>query len=101
MVFAIPIHVMQYALLPYSTCSKLDSMNRKFLLGAVENRNVFPCSWDQICKSKSMGGLGLRYASLSNLSSMAKVGWDLIHDEKELWVRVLRSKYKCGSDIIP
>ena len=36
----------------------------------------------------------------SNLAFMAKAGWGLIHEEKELWVCVLCNKYKCGSDII-
>ena len=43
-VSAIPIYDMQTALLPSSTCFKLDSMNKKFLWGAVENRKIYPCS---------------------------------------------------------
>ena len=32
---------------------------------------------------------------------MTKLGWNLIHNRDELWVKVLRSKYKCGDDLIP
>ncbi|KAK4263497.1 hypothetical protein QN277_028896 [Acacia crassicarpa] len=32
---------------------------------------------------------------------MMKVGWNLVARRDELWAKVLRSKYSCGSDIIP
>lgn len=32
---------------------------------------------------------------------MMKAGWSLCHQKNELWASVIRSKYKCGSDIIP
>lgn len=38
---------------------------------------------------------------LLNTISMMKVGWDLIHYREDLWVRIVRSKYGCGSDVIP
>ena len=32
---------------------------------------------------------------------MVKLGWRLINEKDSLWVRVLRSKYKCGADLMP
>lgn len=30
-----------------------------------------------------------------------KAGWHIIEANEELWVRTLKSKYKCGSGILP
>ena len=32
---------------------------------------------------------------------MAKLGWNLIHRKDDLWVKVIRSKYRCGGDLLP
>ena len=96
-----PVHMMQTSYLPNVVCSKLDSLNRKFLWGAIDKRKVHLCKWDHVCQPKFSGGLGLRHASCSNLAFMAKIGWGLINNSDDLWVCVLHSKYRCGNDIIP
>ena len=57
--------------------------------------------WEDVCKPKAVGGLGLGYAKLSNLAFMTKIGWNLDHNRDDLWVRVLRSHYQCSTDVIP
>lgn len=57
--------------------------------------------WEDICKAKDFGGLGLRQSVLVNKASMMKVGWNLINKKDDLWVKVLRSKYGCGEDMVP
>lgn len=32
---------------------------------------------------------------------MMKLGWGLLNNRDALWARVLRSKYKCGVDLLP
>ncbi|KAF7827295.1 putative ribonuclease H protein At1g65750 family [Senna tora] len=44
---------------------------------------------------------GLRHVKLQNAAFMTKVGWGLVNQKDALWVRVLRSKYRCGDDILP
>lgn len=58
-------------------------------------------AWDDLCKPKNVGGLGLRKAKFMNQSLLVKVGWGLINKRDSLWTRTLRSKYGCGEDIIP
>ncbi|KAF7827037.1 putative ribonuclease H protein At1g65750 family [Senna tora] len=36
-----------------------------------------------------------------NQAYLMKAGWGLIHKKEALWARVLRSKYSCGTDLIP
>lgn len=47
------------------------------------------------------GGLGIRPAKLINQASLMKVGWNLMAKKDDLWVKIIRAKYKCGDDLIP
>ena len=83
-------------------CDKIDCICRSFLRGAIEGKKkIHLCKWDDVCRPKRIGGLGLQHAKYSNLAFMAKLGWGLVHQRDELWVKVLRSKYGCGEDLIP
>ncbi|KAF7808310.1 putative ribonuclease H protein At1g65750 family [Senna tora] len=64
----------------------------------------FHSQWDIISKSLASlhnGGLGLRHLKHQNKAFMTKLGWGLVNQQDDLWVRVLRSKYQCGSDVVP
>ena len=98
---ATPTCDMQTTFLPSPVCNQIDSLCRHFLWGVVDQRKVHLCRWDQVCHPKLSGGLGLRSASNYNLAFLAKIGWGLGNNSDELWARVLRSKYNCGSDLIP
>ncbi|KAK4283181.1 hypothetical protein QN277_000163 [Acacia crassicarpa] len=99
---AIPGYVMQTTLLPISTCESLDRSNRQFLWGNTEEQKRIPLvAWDVTCKPKTSGGLGLRNSSYYNQAFLMKIGWQLATRREDLWVKVLRNKYKCGSDILP
>ena len=54
-----------------------------------------------MCRPKASGGLGFHHARDVNLAFLSKLGWGLIHTRDELWVQVLRSRDKCGDDLIP
>ena len=58
------------------------------------------CRWEDMCHPKGAEGLGLRHAKTSNLAFMSKLGWGLIYNRDDLWVKVLRGKYSCGSNLI-
>lgn len=58
-------------------------------------------NWQKLCTPKNWGGLRLRSARLINQMALMKVGWNLIEDKEDLWVRTLKSKYRCGEELIP
>ncbi|XP_054801608.1 uncharacterized protein LOC129305663 [Prosopis cineraria] len=98
----IPLYCMQTAHLPVSTCEEIDKCSQGFLWGSTrERRKIHLVTWDEVCKPKINGGLGLRHAHLQNKAFMMKAGWGLIHNKEALWARVIRSKYKCGRELIP
>ena len=72
----------------------IDRANWKFLWGEEEDkRSIHPVAWKDICKPKSMGGLGFKNLPLMNKASLAKLEWRLLQEPNSLWVRVLTAKY--------
>ncbi|XP_028786509.1 uncharacterized protein LOC114742412 [Neltuma alba] len=99
---AIPEYSIQTASLPISTCEAVEKHNRCFIWGSSEgHRKPHLVAWDKVCTPKKNGGLGLKHLRHQNQAYMAKLGWNLINRRDALWVKVIRTKYRCGSDLIP
>jgi hypothetical protein len=88
-------YIMSIFLLPKGFCQDLNSILRKFWWGFSPNKNhnLTLLAWDNICKPKSLGGLGIRSLDTMNLSLLAKLGWNLTIKKPMLWVEALTGKY--------
>ncbi|KAF7843938.1 putative ribonuclease H protein At1g65750 family [Senna tora] len=99
---AIPTYSMQTSLLPKKVCKEIEKLSRDFVWGSnAEKRKPHLVKWESVCSPKEMGGVGLRRIEGTNTTLMMKLGWGLIKNIDSLWVRALRIKYRCGSDVIP
>lgn len=99
---ALPSYVMQSMILPRSTCDELDKRCSNFVWGdSQEGRKTHMISWNNSCQPKRCGGLGVRTARNLNTAFMMKAGWNLYSNRSDLWVEVVRSKYKCGHREFP
>ena len=59
-------------------CDEVDQKCRAFIWGDNENqRRVHTVAWENICKPKAWGGLGLKAARNVNSALMMKMGWFL------------------------
>ncbi|CAN1162974.1 Putative ribonuclease H protein At1g65750 [Linum perenne] len=91
---AIPSYFMQISVIPIATCEEIDKRIRDFVWGSSDGeRKTHLISWEQICKPKSMGGLGLRLARHLNTTFMAKFAFLFLQKSEALWVQVLQTKY--------
>jgi hypothetical protein len=92
---AVPSYTMSLLLLPKGFCKELNSLLRKFWWGFPQDKkhNLSFLAWDNICKPKALGGLGIRNMETMNLSLLAKLGWKIIIDPSLLWVAALSRKY--------
>lgn len=57
-------------------------------------------AWDSVCKNKGEVGLGIHKSCNNNKALLMKLGWNLMENKDSLWVRFLRSKNKCGNDLM-
>jgi hypothetical protein len=79
---ALPIYTMQSVKLPMSVCDSLDRLNRNFLWGHnEEKKKIHLVKWEQICKPKICGGLGLKRTALINHALLAKTGWRILQEK--------------------
>ena len=91
---AMPSYAMQTTALPANVCESIDKINRNFLWGdSSDQRKFHLVKWDEVCKSKRDGGLGIRKAKDTNLALLSKLGWKIQTEKKVLWVEILRKKY--------
>ncbi|KAL7214682.1 hypothetical protein ACSBR1_026965 [Camellia fascicularis] len=91
---AIPACTMQTMKVPIRVCDDIDRLNRNFLWGdTLEHRKIHLIKWDQVCKKKEDGGLGIRRARDNNLALLTKLSWKILCDEGGLWIDVLKAKY--------
>lgn len=90
----IPTYTMQTIHLPASICDSLDKINRGFVWGdSKERKRIHLVRWEEICKPKKWGRLGLQSAYEMNKSLLAKLGWQFLTEPDAAWVRVLEAKY--------
>ncbi|OMO75850.1 hypothetical protein COLO4_25805 [Corchorus olitorius] len=52
-----------------------------------EKRKLHFVNWETVTNSKEDGWLGIRAAKLLNNAFMAKLGWEIIHNDSATWVK--------------
>ena len=56
-------------------------------------RGINWCRWEQLCKPKTVGGLGFKKLYDFNLSLLSKQGWKFLTDHSVLVIQIYRAKY--------
>jgi hypothetical protein len=91
---AIPVFFLSFLKMPGRVWKELVKIQRNFLWRGLSKRSgICWVKWDDICKPKKEGGLGIRDLRLVNVSLLAKWRWKLLSHEKEVWKDVVLAKY--------
>ncbi|MCI08983.1 putative non-LTR retroelement reverse transcriptase, partial [Trifolium medium] len=91
---AIPIFYLSYLKIPIQVWKQVRRIQREFLWGGKSGRKrINWVKWDDVCKPKSEGGLGVRDIRAINISLLTKWRWKLLTDDRSLWKEVIRGKY--------
>ncbi|GKV10561.1 hypothetical protein SLEP1_g21905 [Rubroshorea leprosula] len=91
---SLPVFLMSMFLIPKGVIKKLDSIRRAFLWGGNDEKRVINwVGWENVCKSKEEGGLGVKNLRTFNLALMGKWWGRLAKGEGGLWHKVLKAKY--------
>ena len=83
-------HIFSCFKCPSNLAHKLDSLSRDFFWGSSKSR---PVAWADICTPKNLGGLGIRPFLHFNQAALAKLGWKILTQPENLWVRIMKAKY--------
>jgi hypothetical protein len=74
--------------------NKLVSKLRNFLLKDYdEDKKLALIKWDNICKPKELGGLGIKNLEWQNKALGAKLIWRLYNERDQKWAKLLYNKY--------
>ena len=91
---SMPLYVFSCFKVLESICNKLDSLSRAFWWGHEPGvRKLHLLHWDEVCKAKSMWGLGLKKFSLMNQAMVAKQFWRISHNPQSLMATAFKAKY--------
>ncbi|KAI8570479.1 hypothetical protein RHMOL_Rhmol01G0037200 [Rhododendron molle] len=77
------------------------ALNINFLWGdSPDKKKIHLVKWDEVCKSKDRGGLGIKKARNQNMAILTKLGWKISNQEEGgLWAAILRDKYLCNHSL--
>ena len=91
---ALPIYLLSFFKIPQRIVDKLVSLQRTFMWGGNQHHNrISWVKWADICTPKIDGGLGIKDLSKFNTALRGRWIWDLVSKHKQLWARILTSKY--------
>ena len=72
---------------------KIKRIQRNFLWSRIEEKNKLSLvNWEQVCKPKGKGGLGIRRMKDLNKSLLTKIGWRLAEGNTG-WENTMKAKY--------
>ena len=85
---ALPLYYMSFFKMPKSVEKELIKIQRNFLWGwGSEARKIAWVSWENICKPKEMGGLGIRDIGNFNIALLAKWKWKIMEYGNRSWIQ--------------
>ena len=91
---SLPLYTFAWFQVPDTICNKMDSVIRSLWWGHEQaERKLHLLNWDQICKPKKLGGLGLKKFKSMNQAMLAKQFWKLNHQPQSLFARTFKAKY--------
>lgn len=91
---SLPLYLFSFFKAPKVVIKELTQIQRDFLWGShEEERKICWVSWEDICKPKKEGGLGVKNLEVFNISLLAKWKWRCIHDHNALWRDLLAFRY--------
>ena len=94
MIQAIPTFAMGCFKLPVGLCHEIEAMVKNFWRGQCgERRKIHWIRWEELTKSKVIGGMGFKDLVMFNDALLAKQTWWLLSNTDSLLHKVFEAKF--------
>ncbi|KAL5576996.1 hypothetical protein UlMin_018695 [Ulmus minor] len=93
-IHAIPTYAMSCFLIPDCIIKDIEAACARFWRGTiVDHKRVHWRKWKDLCKAKSLGGLGFRDLTIFNQAMLGKQVWRMITRPDSFVARIFKMKY--------
>ncbi|CAK8559930.1 unnamed protein product [Lathyrus sativus] len=90
----LPIHYLAFFKAPHKILKDIIAIQRRFLWAGKSSKRFIPwVSWNFVCKSKELGGLGIKHVGRFNSALLAKWLWRFQTGGNEIWRKSLTNRY--------
>ena len=97
----IPTYTMGCFKLPLGLYNEIEALIKKFWWEQRGDcRKIHWIKWEEMTKSKTIGGMGFRDLSMFNDSLLAKQAWRLLHNKTSLFYKVFKGRFFLNSTIM-
>ena len=80
--------------IPLGLCHDIEALIKKFWWGQRgDRRKIHWVKWDELTKSKKVGGMGFQDLALYNDSLLAKQAWGLLHNRSSPFSKVFKARF--------
>ena len=91
---SLPIYFMSLFTIPASIASRLEKIMRDFLWNSNDNGNgLHWVNWNEVCRPKQLGGLGIRPLRDMNEALKTKWLWRFAKEDSDMWKNGIKAKY--------
>ncbi|XP_057452783.1 uncharacterized protein LOC130744629 [Lotus japonicus] len=91
---AVPLYHMAVYKAPLGVVTDIEKLMRGFLWGRVGGgRRIAWVAWEQVCKGRDIGGLGVGFLKIRNKAMLLKWAWRFGVEHDMLWQKVVCAKY--------
>ncbi|CAJ2658352.1 unnamed protein product [Trifolium pratense] len=93
---SLPVYFFSFFKAPKCVINQLVRIQRNFLWGGgLEDKKLCWVKWDQVCRAKEQGGLGVKNLELFNIALLSKWKWRSINEKNAIWADLLHFRYGC------
>ena len=92
--FGVQSYWAQLFIFPAKIIKLIESLCRSYLWSGTRHvTKKALIAWEQVCRPKSEGGMGLINMAIWNKAAVAKLCWDLANKEDKLWIKWIHAYY--------